>query len=251
MNTPHRIIRSGSIGRSFPQPFRFRPPFPDSPAYQGSRYARLVRPVLQDLPTSGNCYPYVSSRIPGLFLARGPSAVFRFIISVVIDPLQSVVARRARPHVGIKILKSMPPLTDLNSTVVPLPLIFGWALTPPDHQIPDPAFRIRLWVQALQTTTGPGQPSQEAATKDLLFAPAFASAKPVRRTAGSHPFPASYHCEHRKRSSREIDGHLLGAERVGAFNRASHLPANSQLEYARPKLLQAYRTGDNHSSNHE
>jgi hypothetical protein len=65
------------------------------------------------LPNGASLALVVNKRVPpsisSLFFARGPTAIFRFIITIVVNAFQSVFGCWPFPHVLQKILKRMPP----------------------------------------------------------------------------------------------------------------------------------------------
>jgi hypothetical protein len=49
-----------------------------------------------------------------LLAARGPSAVLRLIIAVVIDPVDLVLQRRTTPHICEEVRERPPSVANLN-----------------------------------------------------------------------------------------------------------------------------------------
>lgn len=70
---------------------------------------QLDCPVLQKHRATVPCDGPTTPSITVLLLARGPSAVFRLIIPVVINAIKRMPARRTRPHVAQKVLETIKP----------------------------------------------------------------------------------------------------------------------------------------------
>lgn len=82
-----------------------------------SRHATPGYPILQEKSFSIECITYIVSAISRLFFFSCPSAIFRFIITVIFRiPVKTVLFRRRISHVGVKFLKGLPSLADFYST---------------------------------------------------------------------------------------------------------------------------------------
>jgi len=80
-------------------------------------HPRLVCPFGQAHGSAIVCQQAVSAGVAGLLQLCCPPAVARFIVAVVVDPVDAVCGRRARSHVGKEVLKRHPLVTHLNSAL--------------------------------------------------------------------------------------------------------------------------------------
>lgn len=80
----------------------------ESSAHEFLRHIEFAAPLGYALPSSLVGDATIRAAIKGLPLARGPLAVVRFVIPVVVDSLDSR-AFRSRPHVGQEVLERLPP----------------------------------------------------------------------------------------------------------------------------------------------
>lgn len=68
-------------------------------------------------------HPHIPARVRGLFGARSPSAVVRFVIAIVVDAINRVMDRRTRPHISEEQSKIAPSFTDGNSSTSPFRIL--------------------------------------------------------------------------------------------------------------------------------
>lgn len=77
-----------------------------------------------------------------LLALEKPLAISRLVVSVVIRPVQLMMRRWARPHVGVKVSEAEPTLANLYAAPA-VAVVSGrtWPGAASDHVIPDPVFR--------------------------------------------------------------------------------------------------------------
>jgi hypothetical protein len=82
--------------------------------------AKFLRPIGQCQGSALVGQAEVSSLVAVLGYCRGPSAIRRRVRAVIVDAIKGVVARWARPHVGVEPLKRLPLGThgDAPSAIV-------------------------------------------------------------------------------------------------------------------------------------
>lgn len=74
-----------------------------------------------------------------LLFARGPSAILRAVMTIVVNAIQRLAI--ARPHVGEEVLKGLPTLADLDTTPAVAREVRGRRVgAPVAHSLPDPVF---------------------------------------------------------------------------------------------------------------
>jgi hypothetical protein len=116
-----------------------------------------------------------------------PAAVARFVVSIVVDAINRVAGRWARPHVGNEISKGFPSVTDGNATAsVPMVLIgLAGMAAPVQHRFPSGVFgrvgRAALSFSGTPTTLGLSSNKQGNANGDGLAA--IATTKPAQGAA--------------------------------------------------------------------
>ena len=64
--------------------------------------------------------PFGDSGIVGLGLFISPSAIFRRVVSVIIDAIKCVFRRRSAAHIGKKFFVGIPSLANLDSATSPV-----------------------------------------------------------------------------------------------------------------------------------
>ncbi len=86
----------------------------------------------------------VTTTIARLFMRGRPAAVVRFVVTIIVDAVNAVLARWSRPHILIKHLEGMPAVAHFNSSPT-VTEILGTRSTvaSPDHAMPDEVFRKR------------------------------------------------------------------------------------------------------------
>lgn len=145
---------------------------------------KLYHSVIQDC----------SRLIAGLLLLCGPTAIGRFVISIVVDAVYRVFRRGFWPHIFIKFRETfVPPFANLNpATAVNWVFFTRWRVAPVFHMRPTSVFRRSLLPTRYHSMPSSGRRNLErfltAATfrvacakvgrlNNLLF-PAIALAKP-------------------------------------------------------------------------
>jgi hypothetical protein len=100
------------------------------------------RPLSRGLRPTESRDDVIGSRIEHLFGSRCPSAVIRKIAFRAVNPIQLMVVRRRRPHIGIELLEALPFRANRDATLgVVLALQFvPWALAAGSHSAPDSMF---------------------------------------------------------------------------------------------------------------
>lgn len=126
----------------------------------GSQQSTLHAPAMLQTPSQGSllnacffgpgdkrhgssreCQQMVPPRISTLLSWRSPSAVLARVGTVVVDAINAVLRRGARPHVGIEVLKGLPPLADGDAaTAVPRKFTIPGIQAPLPHAGPDAVF---------------------------------------------------------------------------------------------------------------
>lgn len=98
--------------------------------------------------------PTVASLIICLFFPRCPTAVFGRVWTVIVNAVEGVFWRRALPHIGYKVLKFLPTLTDPNSaTAIIFKRFHFWIATTITHCPPNIInWRMRKSMLAFTTT---------------------------------------------------------------------------------------------------
>lgn len=76
---------------------------------------RNIRPIGYSLGVSIKNQNPISVLISRLFFSGSPLAVFRLVVSAVVDSINGVLWRWPWSHVGKKFSKFQPPFTDLNA----------------------------------------------------------------------------------------------------------------------------------------
>lgn len=150
----------------------------------------------------------VISRVPHLFFAGGPSAIFRGVRPIVIDPVDGVLPSGFRPHVGEKVFKTVPSFADSDPPSSPLREI--------------PAGR----VEAPLTYPGPGF---------VLRSPT----EPVRGSGFPCPLPLKTPAALRDASPQVVRIHNLriaAVTKAFPFHRSKSFPMTTQNHKA-PKTL--------------
>lgn len=123
---------------------------------------------------STNRQDSIASRISGLFLSSGPSAITRFVISVVVNAIQGKPGR-CFSHVREKTSEIIPSCTDRNSTSsITMKRIFLRIIAAFNHVSPHNHSFTRLIINTVsmnktsgsccfssQTSTGSGKPTYE------------------------------------------------------------------------------------------
>lgn len=94
-------------------------------------------PLRRGLSFSIISYQAVPASVISLFLRCRPAAVGRFVVSVVVYPIQSVFRRRLLAHVGQEVFKGRPTSTDFySSSTVMRPLCRPRVFATLAHSIP-------------------------------------------------------------------------------------------------------------------
>lgn len=147
--------------------------------------------------------------VSGLLMARRPPTVLRGVWAIIVDPIDRVLRRGARPHVGIEGLEGVAPAVtdrDASATVAGVGLVVGVS-TPLDRSLPGSIFRraepsmLRrgdAGPLSLETTARHELPRQWGLGEVVFFGSAVALHRPggaVLRVAlnGSHNQPAEPH----------------------------------------------------------
>ena len=164
----------------------------------------------------------VAAPIPALFFSRRPTTVARFVVPVVVDPVQLVRGGWSRSHVGDEVGERLgPPLADLDAApAVPCVGPHRWVGTSLDHHAPQAMFRVVAFAMRPQPVSpmAPARDSwafgnQRASRHDLRRA-AIAAAMPLNAfvfspsRAGRHQFPEPNPGE----IDRMLDRHVCSTE---------------------------------------
>ncbi len=86
--------------------------------------------------------------IPCLLVASNPTAVVRFIVSVVVDTIYLIFRRRSRPHVRKEVYERLPPaITNINSTPAVVSVLgVVRVIAPVEQVIPTGVFRRPVFI---------------------------------------------------------------------------------------------------------
>ena len=80
------------------------------------RHSELCGPLGYALSHAVERHKAIAASISQLLCPGGPTAILRFVVSIIVDPLNGMPRRGARPHVTIEGLKRVPCFTDRNAT---------------------------------------------------------------------------------------------------------------------------------------
>lgn len=87
---------------------------------RASLYSKKLAPILNTKAFVAYGDNSVGSRISGLLFTGGPAAIFRFIISIIVNSVNRVSPRWSRSHIRIKALKAFqPPFADCDPAPAP------------------------------------------------------------------------------------------------------------------------------------
>jgi len=104
-------------------------------------YASSVGPLSKRQCFAIKGYQLVTPAVVTLLFAGGPAAVFRRVVSIVIGSLQGI-ALRARTHVGQKLAKYGPSVTDFDTPPTVARVASSlWRHAAPPHHGPCDVFR--------------------------------------------------------------------------------------------------------------
>lgn len=105
-------------------------------------------PVDKKLGFPECCYVSIAALISALGCLRGPSAVFRFVVTVIIDSINRVLATRSLSHVVDKIFnRCKPPVAHGYATAsVVFVVLIRRLVTPVSHLVIRDVFRSKLSV---------------------------------------------------------------------------------------------------------
>lgn len=120
----------------------------------------------------------ISASISCLIERSIPNAVIRTIASVIINPLNGMFRRRARPHVGVEIFKLGPTFTDGNTpaAVTTISSIVG---IPASASQCEPSFVFRSVRHVVALAAGLATSAGERRRANRACCTAVATAKPV------------------------------------------------------------------------
>lgn len=130
-------------------------------------------------------------RVLALFLHRGPTAIDRFVVAIVVDALNRVLQRRARTHVGKEARERLAPRCADFDSAASVTVVVGTrgVLASHDHVLPDTILgRLAHAVRArsrsarvvIEATATRCMAASKATGRYLIRPAAVASAAPVR-----------------------------------------------------------------------
>lgn len=97
-------------------------------------------PILEDHGFACMRYDHITPSVSGLFGFCGPYAIFRRIISIIVDPVYRVICRWSFSHIFEKVLKATwakPSPTNINiATTIILVRTISWIRATLSHCIP-------------------------------------------------------------------------------------------------------------------
>lgn len=210
--------------------FRFRPPRVDARIESISTQSEVSKPLGQRLRDALDLDPTVGPKVVVLLEQRGPAAVCRLVVPVVIDAVDREVrplgppSRGSQSHVGEEIVEDIPALADMDaSTAVIFPVLVLGVGAPVPHLAPRVVLSRQASISAVAVAesergsvrstpvyaVAPARlrpPTFEHGGVDLPLFAAFASADPLGardRTSNDGPSaePLAYQVDQSHRSS--------------------------------------------------
>jgi len=115
----------------------------DSSANKAPTSPKSQAPSRHGVRNSINSYPGANIPVESLFCGCGPSAVGRFVVAIIVDPVKGMLNSRFAADVVKEVLKrSSPPVADGNpSSAIPLVPDCVWVVAPSVHTRPSQMFR--------------------------------------------------------------------------------------------------------------
>lgn len=124
------------------------PPFYFSPDYSFWRNVKLPSPIRARFRYAVDGEASISAHVIRLLLMRGPTAIFRAVVPVIVFSVQSVPERRSAARIFQE-----PARANLDaSATIDFVASALWVLAAPPHVNPDLVFRTRLSTE-LSTVT--------------------------------------------------------------------------------------------------
>ena len=106
-------------------------------------YAKLFSPFVDVLGSSVKVQKGALATIADLRLGRGPAAILRAVVAIVVNAVNRIALIRSRPHILVESRKvALPSFADLNpsAAVLRIPVIIG-VIAPPLDVAPVIVFR--------------------------------------------------------------------------------------------------------------
>ena len=102
--------------------------------------AKPCRPFSRCQALTVELQKHIPARVVALLSMRGPTAIARLIVAVVIDAINRVALGRPNAHVGDEVFEAVAPSVaydDASTTVVSEFVCLQWTMAPRYHRVPD------------------------------------------------------------------------------------------------------------------
>lgn len=169
------------------QPF-IRPPMLPAPIDRSGFCPKALDPLCDCERDAVSGDEAIAASVSSLLKPSGPTAVSRFVIHVVLDPIERHAVRRIT-HIGVEICEALPPLAHLDPApaisreISAIRLLASAQHEPPNHVCAGSGAPVLELVPLGNTATRDGLASHEAIAADDLRHTTIAPAMPERLTA--------------------------------------------------------------------